>query len=280
MVAEFKNGYLTVWTPGRRPATRRVSGWPTTLQIAPEHAPLHFTSRRGRLSCRPQRLRRTAPRPKRRSSQRKSVGRRACSGCPATSTAWDPRGPPPLLDVSRQHRRPRPDLAPVDGEVINRFPSDDLRTVVARGFHGIRFGGHVHRLGDARELHGHVQGDLLPDSQVNAGLVNGREAWRFGLYRIVSDRIEYASCPDDEAADHTRSGGPVGRAATSRGRARLRKCWNGLSSRKKKLSLVVIASTTWRISASALGALSRSASAARSRSFSRFNIAASRVSSR
>ena len=77
-----------------------------------------------------------------------------------------------------------------------------------------------------------------------------------------------------------RSGAPAGRAASSRGSAWLRKCWNGLSSRKKKLSLVVIASTTWRISASAPGARSRSASAARSRNFSRFRIGASRVSSR
>ena len=96
--------------------------------------------------------------------------------------------------------------------------------------------------------------------------------------RIIA--IEYASCPDDDAADQTRSGAPAGRDASSRGKAWARKCWNGLSSRKKKLSLVVIASTTWRISASAPGARSRSASAARSRNFSRFRIDASRVSSR
>ncbi len=58
---------------------------------------------------------------------------------------------------------------------------------------------------------------------------------------------------------------PAARAATSRGSACVRKCWNGLSSRKKKLSLVVIASTTSRASASLPGRRSRSASAFRSR---------------
>jgi hypothetical protein len=98
-----------------------------------------------------------------------------------------------------------------------------------------------------------------------------------------SDRImasEYASCPDEEAADQTRNGTAGEREASSLGNAWLRKCWNGLSSRKKKLSLVVIASTTSRISGSAPGARNLSASAARSRNCSFFRVAASRVSSR
>jgi len=54
---------------------------------------------------------------------------------------------------------------------------------------------------------------------------------------------EYASCPVEHPADQMRSRTPGGRDAHRRGNA-ARTCANGVTSRKKKLSLVVIASTT------------------------------------
>ena len=65
-----------------------------------------------------------------------------------------------------------------------------------------------------------------------------------------------------------------------RGRACVRKCSNGLSSRKKKLSLVVIASTTSRASASASRGRAAAPPARRGRAGPRASDRASRVSSR
>ena len=103
--------------------------------------------------------------------------------------------------------------------------------------------------------------------------------WRSSATIIAS---EYASCPELEAADQIRIFAPGGRAACSAGNATVRTCANGFSSRKKKLSFVVIASMTLR-SISALAAeepCSRSASSSRSRAPTSRMIAPSRVSSR
>ena len=91
---------------------------------------------------------------------------------------------------------------------------------------------------------------------------------------------EYASCPVLAAADHRRSRAPAGRAACSRGSACVRRCVKGLSSRKKKLSLVVIASTTSRARGVCAWLRSRAASASSPGIPSRLTSGASRVSSR
>ena len=64
--------------------------------------------------------------------------------------------------------------------------------------------------------------------------------------------IEYGSCPVEDAAHQMRKDRRAARACISAGHAPSRCKWsNGILSRKKKVSLVVIASTTSAVSASA-----------------------------
>ena len=67
---------------------------------------------------------------------------------------------------------------------------------------------------------------------------------------------EYGSCPVEAAAHQMRMRRDVVRADISAGMTVSRNCSNGLLSRKKNNSLVVIASTTSTISGSASGPFS------------------------